>query len=62
MFRVARNEHHLAGGEIVTIDEIVADIRSKVTQEGRMSSAAIAEQFDLLRTIQLVECGYYKRL
>lgn len=52
----------LAGGEIWTIDEITREIRQAVTERGRMASDAIPEQFRLLRTVQLVESGYYRRL
>ena len=61
---VSRGDGHakLAGGAVRTIDEIVAEIRAKVREQGKMAKAAIPEQFTLLRTIQLVESGYYKRL
>jgi len=52
----------LAGGSVRTIDEVVAEIRDDITTEGKMVSKAIPEQFGLLRTIQLVEVGYYRRL
>lgn len=48
----------LAGGTIRTIDEVTADICEKVSRCGRMGSAAISEQYGLLRTIQLVRNGY----
>ncbi len=51
----------LAGGAVRTIDEITREIRAKVAEQGKMSSHAIPEQFPLLRTIQLVEAGYYRR-
>jgi hypothetical protein len=61
---VSRGDAHtaLGGGEVRTIDEITKEIRDRVFAEGKMASAAIPEQFGLLRTIQLVECGYYRRL
>ena len=61
---VSRGANHdtLAGGDVRTIDEITKEIRDKVASEGLMASAAVPEQFDLLRTIQLVESGYYRRL
>jgi hypothetical protein len=52
----------LAGGKVRTIDQFVQEIRDRVVQEGLMSSRAIPEQFPLLRTIQLVESGYYQKL
>lgn len=51
----------LAGGEVRTIDSLVQEIRKAVAAEGKMSSRAIPEQYPLLRTIQLVESGYYRR-
>ncbi len=61
---VSRSARHtnLAGRAVRTIDEIVAEIRGKVREQGKMAKAAIPEQFTLLRTIQLVESGYYRRL
>ncbi|SRR6266566_778466 len=53
---------NLAGAEVRTIDELAREIRQNIAEEGEMSSAAIPEQFRLLRTIQLVESGYYRRL
>lgn len=56
----ARNS--LGGGEVRTIDEFVREIREAVVRGGKMAKAAMPEQYRLLRTIQLVESGYYKRL
>ncbi len=52
----------LAGGQVRTIDDVAREIRHKVTEEGKMAAGAIPEQFPLLRTIQLFESGYYRRL
>lgn len=51
----------IAGGEVVTVDEVAAEIRRAVCDRGKTSQGAIPEQFPLLRTIQLMECGYYAR-
>lgn len=61
---VSRGTDHrvLAGGEVMTIDEIVRDIRTAVASRGRIASSAIPEQYRLLRTIQMTESGYYRRL
>lgn len=61
---VSGGEQHpdLAGGEVKTIDEVTREIRLAVTREGKMASRAIPEQFELLRTIQLLESGYHRRL
>ena len=58
----SRGEGHstLGGATVRTIDEIVTEVRRKVRATGKMAKAAIPEQFGLLRTIQLVESGYYK--
>jgi hypothetical protein len=51
----------LAGGEVITIDELASEIRVRIKEEGKMSSRAIPEQFHLLRTIQLITSGYYRK-
>ena len=56
----ARTE--IGGGTVKTVDEIVAQIRDDISVMGNMATNAIPEQFGLLRTIQLVEAGYYRRL
>lgn len=53
------NHETLAGGKVVSVDELVAGIVKEVREEGIMSKCAIPEQFDILRTIQLTECGYF---
>jgi hypothetical protein len=53
---------HVGGGEITTIDETTKEIRDTVSAEGKLAKCAISEQFPLLRTIQLIESGYYRRL
>lgn len=50
----------LTGGEVMTIDALVKTIRDEVKACGRAARHAIPEQYDLLRTIQLVTCGYMK--
>lgn len=57
-----KNHKHLAGGDVKTIDEVAREIRLAVAIEGKMASAAVPEQFPLLRTIQMFESGYYRRL
>ena len=49
----------IAGGEILSIDEVMAEIRDKVLANGKMAKNAIPEQFPLLRTVQLSHSGYY---
>jgi len=50
----------LGGGAVVSIDELMRDVKSEIAKIGIMAKHAIPEQFDLLRTIQVVMCGYYK--
>lgn len=52
----------LAGAEVQTVDELVAEVRGAVAARGVVSRAAIPEHYPLLRTIQFVVCGYYRVL
>jgi hypothetical protein len=56
----AAGHHMLAGAEVRSVDEIVAEIKNAVSCKGVASRAAISEHYPLLRTIQLVICGYYR--
>jgi len=49
----------LAGGTVISIDELVAKIKREVQDQGVMAKNAIPEELDLLRTIQYAVCGYY---
>ncbi|HVA63712.1 MAG TPA: hypothetical protein VNF74_08305 [Terriglobales bacterium] len=55
-----RNRHQLAGFEIISIDEMMAKIRERVMECGKMSKNAIPEQYPLLRTLQLSHNGYFR--
>ncbi|PMR71717.1 hypothetical protein [Halomonas heilongjiangensis] len=57
-----KGRDELAGGKIVSIDELMADIRQKVVECGIVAKNAIPEQYPLLRTLQLSHNGYYKML
>jgi hypothetical protein len=59
---ISRGRKIIGGGEVVYIDEFIGEVRAKIRAEGIMVKHAIPEQFDLLRTIQLFECGYYRVL
>ena len=48
----------VAGAELVSIDEFVQTVRNEVLACGAAQSAAIPEQYPLLRTLQLSHCGY----
>ncbi len=52
----------LAGAKIVSIDELLAEIREKVVACGIVAKNAIPEQYPLLKTLQLSHNGYYKAL
>lgn len=58
----SKSIHHktLAGGTVLTIDELMAEIITKVQQTGSLSKNAISEVYPLLRTLQLSICGYIK--
>lgn len=57
-----KGRDQIAGGVIVSVDELMAEIRGKVVECGIMASNAIPEQYPLLRTIQLTHVGYYKAI
>jgi hypothetical protein len=52
----------IAGAKIMSIDELMAEIRSKVVGCGPMIRNAIPEQYPLLRTIQMSTVGYYRAI
>jgi hypothetical protein len=52
----------IAGATIMSIDELMAEIKSKVTVCGPMIKNAISEQYPLLRTIQMSQVGYCRTL
>ena len=53
-----RGRDRIAGAKIMSIDELVAEIRAKVSACGPMIRNAISEQYPLLRTIQMSHVGY----
>jgi hypothetical protein len=56
------NRKTVGGGTIISVDELLVDIRNKVAGCGPMSRNAIPEGFPLLRTMQLSHVGYYRAL
>jgi hypothetical protein len=50
----------IGGGAVVSIDEFVKKVKSAIVNRGIMAKSAIPEQYDLLRTIQMVTCGFFK--
>lgn len=54
-----RGRDILAGGVLMSVDEVMAEIRSRVIACGIMAKNAISEGYPLLRTVQLSHVGYY---
>lgn len=50
----------IAGGKIISIDQFIAEVKAKIQEVGIMAKHAIPEQYDVLRTIQMLTCGYYR--
>lgn len=50
----------IAGGVILSVDELMSEIRAKVLASGIMAKNAIPELYPLLRTLQLSHAGYYR--
>jgi hypothetical protein len=50
----------IAGGIIISVDELMAEIRTNVVASGIMAKNAVPEQYPLLRTLQLSHVGYYR--
>lgn len=57
-----KGRDRLAGGALISVDELMAKIREKVVAAGPMNKNAIPEQYPLLRTIQLSHAGYARAL
>lgn len=57
---VSGTRSEIGGGKVISVDEYMKTIRERIRQEGAMRRAAIPEEFDLLRTVQLTVCGYNK--
>jgi hypothetical protein len=52
----------IAGGRVMSVDEFMAEVKSRVTKCGPMVRNAISEQYPLLRTIQMAQTGYMRAL
>ncbi|HXI23291.1 MAG TPA: hypothetical protein VNG71_05395 [Pyrinomonadaceae bacterium] len=52
----------IAGAKIMSIDELMAEIRGKVCNRGPMIKNAISEHYPLLRTIQMSHVGYCRAI
>ena len=52
----------LAGAKLISIDELMLEIKQNIRKCGITAKNAIPEQYPLLRTLQLAENGYYHSL
>jgi hypothetical protein len=59
-FQVPNHRRNFQSGKAISIDELVKIIRDDIERQGRAGKNAVPEQYDLLRMIQLVVCGYVK--
>ena len=57
-----KDRNSIAGGSIISIDELMTEIRSKVIACGVARSNAISETYPLLRVLQLSHSGYCRAL
>ena len=57
-----REKSEIAGGILISIDELMREIRAKVVECGPMCRNAISEQYPLLRTLQMTHSGYYRAI
>lgn len=57
---ITSSRKELCGGKIISIDEFMKQVKKEVRDQGIMAKNAIPEEYDLLRTVQLVVNGYYK--
>ncbi|MDT7543610.1 MAG: hypothetical protein QOE33_3514 [Acidobacteriota bacterium] len=55
-----RERNEIAGGTLISIDELMSEIRARVVESGPMCRSAISEQYPLLRTLQMTHSGYYR--
>jgi hypothetical protein len=53
---------YIAGARIMSIDELVAEVRDKVIGCGPMIRNAISEQYPPLRTLQMSHAGYCRAI
>ncbi len=55
-----QGRNSIADGAILSVDELIAEIRLRVMNCGPAYKNAIPETFPLLRTIQLSHVGYHR--
>lgn len=56
----ARRSEKLGGGRVVSVDDFMKEVRDAIVKHGPAASAAIPEQFGLLRSIQFAVVGYHR--
>ena len=61
-FNAPDSRKDFQGGTAISIDALVKMIRDDIEKQGRAGKKAIPEQYDLLRMVQLVVCGYVRPL
>lgn len=61
-FNVKDGEREFLDGKAMSIDFLIRRIKDDIEKMGRVGANAIPENFNILRTIQLVLCGYRKPL
>ena len=49
----------LAGGNLISVNEFMETVKEEILKQGKVSQNAIAEQYPMLRTLQLSINGYY---
>jgi len=59
LVRHPRDRDRIAGGLLISIDELMAEIRTEIVRCGKMARNAVPEQYPLLRTVQLTHVGYH---
>ena len=57
---ITSSRKELCGGNVISIDEFMKQVKEEIHAFGVMAKNAIQEEYDLLRTIQLAINGYYK--
>jgi hypothetical protein len=60
LVRHPEGRNYIAGGLLISVDELMAEIRAAIVRCGVMARNAVPEQYPLLRTIQLSHAGYYR--
>lgn len=54
-------ERRLGGAVLITVDELLGEIRARIGRKGKTFGSAIPERYPLLRTIQMAVFGFGKK-